>query len=129
MAYSELVGTVVQGDQRGRELGFPTANVALEATAALPGDGVYEGWFEDADGNRYIAAISIGTRPTYYGAEGARLMEAYLLDYSGDLYGQRVRVGVGREVRGQLSFSGSDELIAQMRRDVESVRELAKTPS
>ncbi len=125
-----LSGTVVRGDNRGGpELGFPTANVELEAdNPDLPPDGIYAGWFwlEASPGQPHLAAISIGSRPTYYGEHGVRLVEAYLLDFEGDLYGQRVKVGVGMKVRGQERFSGSEELIAQMRRDVDAVRRVAE---
>ena len=121
-----LSGVVVQGDRRGRELGFPTANVELDAASPqLPDDGIYAGWFEAADGTRHLAAISVGSRPTYYGEHGNRLVEAYLLDFCGDLYGQDVRVGVGQKVRGQVRFFSNGELIEQMHRDVEEVRLLA----
>ena len=126
MTETVLTGTVVPGDRRGRELGFPTANVELhDSEATLPPDGVYEGWLEDMGGIRRLAAVSIGGRPTYYGAHGARLLEAYVLDFSGDLYGQRVRVGVRSVVRGQERFSSSEQLIVQMHRDVEAVRRVA----
>lgn len=127
----ELSGMVVRGDQRGRELGFPTANVEVDASsAALPSDGVYAGWLEAEPAaepavQRHLAAVSIGSRPTYYGEHGVRLVEVYLLDFEGDLYGRPVKVGVGLKVRGQERFSGSDELIAQMHRDVEAVRRVA----
>jgi riboflavin kinase / FMN adenylyltransferase len=116
-----LSGVVVEGDRRGRLLGFPTANVEVRV-AALPADGVYSGWFEREDGSRHLAAISVGTRPTYYAEGGGRLVEAYLLDFEGDLYGESVRVGVGRRVRGQVRFESSEQLVDQMRRDVEAVR-------
>ena len=121
-----IAGHVVAGDGRGgAELGFPTANVELdEAAPELPEDGVYAGCLEDEPGQRRPAAVSVGTRPTYYGEKGVRLIEAYVLDFDGDLYGQRVRVGVTARVRGQERFSGNEELIAQMRRDVEAVRAL-----
>jgi FAD synthase len=122
-----LSGVVVRGDARGRELGFPTANVELSATSPeLPEDGVYAGWLEDSDGRRRAAAVSVGSRPTYYGDHGFRLVEVHVIDFSGDLYDQPVRVGVGSRVRGQERFSGSEELIAQMARDVEAVREAAR---
>jgi len=120
-----LEGMVVTGDRRGRELGYPTANVEVPSSADLPPDGVYAGWFERPDGSRYVAAISIGMRPTYYAEGGRRLVEAYLLDFDGDLYGELARVGVGSRVRVQLRFDTSDELIDQMRRDVEAVRAAA----
>lgn len=117
-----LEGVVVIGDGRGKELGFPTANVELAPASVLPADGIYAGWFERGDGSRFVAAISVGTRPTYYGDGGGRLVEAHLLDFEGDLYGERVRVRFGPLVRGQARFEGSDELIEQMRRDVGVVR-------
>ena len=122
-----LAGVVVTGDRRGgAELGFPTANVELDDSAPeLPEDGVYAGWLEDAAGDRRLAAVSVGSRPTYYGEHGARLLEAYVLDFAGDLYGQHVRVGVTARLRGQERFSGSEQLIAQMHRDVQAVRVLA----
>lgn len=124
MSHTVLVGTVVRGDQRGRELGFPTANVEVK-DVELPPDGVYEGWIENESGERRVAAVSIGTRPTYYDEHGARLVEAHVLDFSGDLYGQQVSVGVGRVVRGQERFSSTEELIAQMHADVAAVRAAA----
>ncbi|MCU1490843.1 MAG: riboflavin biosynthesis protein [Acidimicrobiaceae bacterium] len=119
-----VVGVVVSGDRRGRTLGFPTANVESEGPVELPDDGVYAGRFRRADGSVHTAAISIGRRPTYYEA-GIRLVEAHLLDFDGDLYGERVQVEVGPRVRGQLRFSSSEELIAQIERDVAAVRSLA----
>lgn len=122
-----LAGTVVPGDQRGRELGFPTANVELSGDSPdLPEDGIYAGWLESrTDGVRRLSAISIGSRPTYYGEHGARLVEVHVLDFEGDLYGHAVQVGVATRVRGQARFSGSDELVEQMHRDVAAVREAA----
>jgi FAD synthase len=116
-----LRGVVVRGDQRGRRLGFPTANVEVSG-AELPPDGVYAGWLEDEEGVRRLAAVSIGGRPTYYGDQGARLVEAHVLDFSGDLYGQRVTVGVGRVVRAQERFATVEELVAQMGADVAEIR-------
>jgi FAD synthase len=113
-------GIVVEGDRRGRELGFPTANILTDAV--LPGDGVYAGFAQRANGTRYLSAISIGHRATFY-AEGApRLLEAFLIDFDGDLYGERLRVTVGDLVREQQRFATRDELIAQIQADVERVR-------
>jgi FAD synthase len=123
VTYRVLEGVVVRGDRRGRELGFPTANVEVDGgELVLLADGVYEGWLEDTAGVRRLAAISVGGRPTYYGENGERLIEAHVLDFDGNLYGQLVRVGVGRAVRGQVRFSSSEELIDQMRKDVEVVK-------
>jgi riboflavin kinase/FMN adenylyltransferase len=121
-----LDGVVVTGDRRGRELGFPTANIELsEDSPELPGDGIYAGWLEvtSATAGRLPAAISIGSRPTYYGEHGVRLVEVYVLDFSGDLYGEHVRVGVSRKIRGQIAYEGDEALIEQMHRDVAAIRE------
>ena len=119
-------GIVVQGDHRGRTLGFPTANVFPEASVPIPDEGVYGGTVERADGSVYIAAISVGRRPTFYDAAGPCLVEAYLLDFDGDLYGERLRVEITDLVREQMRFESTEELIAQITADVESVRELAR---
>jgi riboflavin kinase / FMN adenylyltransferase len=119
----EVRGTVERGDQRGRELGFPTANVAVPERVCLPADGVYAGTYIGEDGVEHLAAISLGRRPTFYAEAGMLLLEAYLLDFDGDLYGQRARVRFHRRLRGQERFESIDELIAQMARDVEAVRE------
>jgi FAD synthase len=119
-----LHGVVVAGDRRGRQLGYPTANVEIEAEP--PPDGVYAGWLGRADGSSHLAAISVGSRPTYYGRHGERLVEAYLLDFDDDLYGEQVTVRLGEKVRDQVQFTGSDELITQMRSDVEAVRALGR---
>ena len=88
----EARGLVVQGDQRGRLLGFPTANVEVPRQLCLPADGVYAGTFIDAHGTEHVAAISLGRRPTFYDDRGLRLLEPYLLDFDGDLYDQTVEV-------------------------------------
>lgn len=118
-------GAVVRGDRRGRELGFPTANVAVPDDGGLPPDGVFAGVLQRADGTRHLAAISIGRRPQFY-AEGERLVEAYVLDFSEDLYGEQVRIEIGAMVRAQARYSTDEELIAQMTRDVEAVRAAAR---
>jgi FAD synthase len=117
-------GVVVSGDRRGRELGFPTANVALEPGTALPPDGIYAGWARRPAGDLHVAAVSIGRRPTYYGDEGAVVVEAYLLEFSGDLYGEQLEVGLEAPVRGQERFESTEALIARMRQDVAEVARL-----
>ena len=119
---SVVEGIVVPGDRRGRRLGFPTANLRLGADVYLA-DGVYAGVVELEDGTRHPAAVSVGRRPTYYEA-GERLLEAYLLDFDGDLYGKKIRVEVGQLLRGQLVFSNETELTEQMKNDVAAVRAL-----
>lgn len=116
-----VAGVVVPGDRRGRELGFPTANVAVAAGTALPAEGVYAGWVRRPDGGVHVAAISVGRRATYYGDEGEVLLEAFLLDFSGDLYGERLEVGIEEAVRGQERFESTKALVERMRRDVEAV--------
>jgi riboflavin kinase/FMN adenylyltransferase len=120
----EVRGPVEHGDARGRELGFPTANVAVPERIALPLDGVYAGTFIGADGVERAAALSIGRRPTFYAANGMLLLEAYLLDFDGDLYDQAVKVRFTHRIRGQERFDSVDDLIAQMARDVENIRSL-----
>jgi riboflavin kinase/FMN adenylyltransferase len=111
----ELDGIVVAGDQRGGTLGYPTANLALEAHLACPRYGIYAG---AADGHR--AAVSIGTNPHYGGTE--RRVEPYLLDFEGDLYGKRLVVEVWQRLRDEAAFTSEDELIAQIGRDVDATR-------
>ena len=113
-------GTVVMGDRRGRKLGFPTANVRIGPSVELP-DGVYGGVVELEDGTRHTAAISVGRRPQFYEA-GERVVEAHLLDFDGDLYGQKIRVELGELIRGQHVYASEEELAAQIASDVEAVR-------
>jgi riboflavin kinase/FMN adenylyltransferase len=124
--YPTLTGTVVSGERVGRTLGYPTANLRLDAPLAVPADGVYAAWAEVApftpSARRYPAAISIGTRPTFEGR--SRVVEAYLIDFAGDLYGQRLRLHFVARVRGQETFASVPELVAQMGRDVETARAL-----
>jgi riboflavin kinase/FMN adenylyltransferase len=114
-------GLVVEGDRRGRELGFPTANVTVAGEVALPPDGVYAGWVRRADGTVHVAAVSLGRRATYY-EDGERLLEAYVLDFTGDLYGERLVVGMESAVRGQERFETTEALVARMHDDVAVVR-------
>ena len=111
----EVEGIVVAGDARGGTLGFPTANLRLDPRLLVPAYGIYAG---AADGHR--AAISIGTNPHYGGEE--RRVEAHLLDFSGDLYGQRIVLELWRRLREEQAFSSEEELVAQIARDVEQTR-------
>ena len=120
----EVRGTVERGDARGRELGFPTANVGVPANICLPLDGVYAGTFSGTDGISRPAAISAGRRPTFYAEAGMFLVEAHVLDFDGDLYGQEARVRFTHRLRGQERFDDVTDLVAQMQRDVEAVRRL-----
>lgn len=122
----EVRGVVEHGDARGRAIGFPTANVAVPGSIALPADGVYAGWYVDPDGVAHASAINIGRRPTFYDENGLLLVEAHLIDFDGDLYGQHAGVRVGRRLRDEIRFSGIDALTDQLRIDVEAARAALK---
>lgn len=120
-----LQGMVVRGDQRGREMGYPTANLRVEPNLALPADGIYAGWVTrlDVASPRWPAAISVGTNPTFGGVE--RRVEAYVLDRTDlELYGVEIAVDFYVRLRGQVRYEGMAALIKQMDRDVERVREV-----
>ncbi|MEM9565157.1 MAG: bifunctional riboflavin kinase/FAD synthetase [Actinomycetota bacterium] len=122
--YHEVRGPVVTGDQRGRTIGFPTANVAVPRDRALPGDAVYAGWYLRPDGSHHPAAINIGKRPTFYQDAEHSLMEAHLIDFDGDLYGQEARVCFVEKLRGEQRFDGIDALAAQLQDDIAAARAL-----
>jgi riboflavin kinase/FMN adenylyltransferase len=109
-------GEVVSGDQRGRELGFPTANIVPDDRLAIPGHGVYA-----AFANGVPAAVNVGVRPTFESGRGV-LIETYLIDFEGDLYGTELRVAFVERLRGEKRFASVEELIAQMRIDVEDAK-------
>jgi riboflavin kinase / FMN adenylyltransferase len=111
-------GDVVGGDRRGRELGFPTANLVPDPKLACPGHGVYA-----CRVGEHLAAVNVGVRPTF-GADLHALVEAYVLDFEGDLYGQRLTVEFVARLRGEERFDSVQELVAQMHRDVGRTREL-----
>ena len=111
----EVDGTVVAGDQRGGTLGYPTANLDVDASLLVPAYGIYAG---AAEGER--AAISIGTNPHYGGEE--RRVEAYLIDFDGDLYGRRLVLELWTRLRDEHAFASEAELVEQIARDVEAVR-------
>lgn len=114
-----LSGTVVVGDQRGRTLGFPTANIDVYPGLLWPGDGIYAAWAHFG-GERHLSATSIGVRPTFGLTQ--RLVEVYVMDFSGDLYGQHMTVEFVEKVRNQETFADIDALIAQIGQDVENSR-------
>ncbi len=118
-------GLVVRGDQRGRQLGYPTANLQPVPHAAVPADGVYAGRLVRGTGERLPAAISIGTNPTFEGRE--RRVEAYVLDWSGDLYGEGVALDFTRRLRATLSFPSVDDLLARMALDVDQTRTVTRS--
>lgn len=115
-------GPVVHGDGRGRELGFPTANVAVASDRMMPPPGVYAGRARVAGGPWRAAAISWGRRPTFGGGEP--ILEAFLIDFAGDLYGQTLEVAFLSRLRDELAFPDVDALKAQMARDVDRTREI-----
>lgn len=120
----EVRGTVLEGDRRGRELGFPTANVAVPADIQLPADGIYAGRYVRPDGDALPAAISLGRRPTFYDDQPASLLEAHVLDFAGDLYGETAAVRFVARLRGEERFDSVDALVAQMQRDCDEARTL-----
>jgi riboflavin kinase/FMN adenylyltransferase len=109
-------GPVVTGDQRGRELGFPTANIVPDDRLVIPGHGVYA-----AFANGMPAAVNVGIRPTFESGRGV-LIESYVIDHDEDLYGKNLRVAFVERLRGEKRFAGVEELIAQMHSDVEDAR-------
>ena len=115
----EVRGLVGPGDQRGRTIGFPTANVQIDSSICLPADGVYAARVTLEDGSRHDAAVNLGRRPTFHDRADHSLLEAHLLDFSGDLYGKRVRVSFHAFLRGERKFSGIDELKSQLQIDIE----------
>ncbi|KRE38404.1 bifunctional riboflavin kinase/FMN adenylyltransferase [Janibacter sp. Soil728] len=128
-----VVGTVVHGFHRGRELGYPTANLGMDSLGLVPADGVYAGWLvrldlpEDSADRRLPAAISIGTNPTF--DQQVRVVESYVLDRTDlDLYGERVAVDFVEHVRPTLKFDSIDELLVAMARDVELTRTFLGLP-
>ena len=121
----DVRGEVVHGHKRGRELGFPTANLSETVDAFVPADGVYAGWLDDHDtGIRHPAAVSVGTNPTFDDVL-VRQVEAHVLDEDAlDLYGHDVTVIFTERLRGMVAFDGIDALMAQMAADVVAAREL-----
>ena len=117
----QLSGVVVVGDQRGRALGFPTANLDVDPQLLLPGDGIYATW-AIIDGKRHQAATSIGVRPTFDLTE--RLVEVFVMDFSEDLYGKTMGVEFISKVRDQEKFDGLDALIKQINQDVDDCRQV-----
>jgi len=118
----EVRGVVVEGDRRGRDLGFPTANVAVPADIQLPADGIYAGRYVRPNGHALAAAISLGRRPTFYADAPSSLLEAHVLDFTGDLYGETTAVRFVARLRGEERFDSVDALVAQMQRDCDRAR-------
>jgi riboflavin kinase/FMN adenylyltransferase len=116
-------GIVVRGEGRGRQLGFPTANVRTDRHVAIPADGIYAGWAV-LHRKRLPAAISVGTNPTFEGKQ--RTVEAYILDFDEDIYGVELGVEFVARLRGMVKFDSVEALVEQMGRDVEQARELLR---
>ena len=116
-----IQGEIVHGAKRGRELGFPTANLSPRSEGLIPADGVYAGWLTDGD-TRYPAAISVGSNPTFDGVP-PKQVEAYVLDQTIDLYDHVVLISFADRIRGMVKYTGIKPLIEQMNKDVEQVRE------
>lgn len=112
-----LTGFVEHGDARARELGFPTANIALAGEDSL--DGVWVGYVRCPDGNVYLSCVSIGRRATFYGEVGRLLLEAHLMDFAGDLYGKHLVVELVHFLRPQLTFDSAESLTDQIQKDIE----------
>ncbi len=126
-------GLVIRGDQRGRGLGFPTANLPITDTQAVPPDGVYAGWLRRLDDKEprepMPAAISVGTNPTFDG-QRQRRVESHVLERDDlDLYGVQVRVTFTHHLRGTLKFDSIEELVDTVRRDVEQASAVLRTDS
>jgi len=120
----EVRGIVGHGDARARDLGFRTANVAVPESICLPADGIYAGWYRTPDGINRPCAVSLGRRPTFYEFAATSLLEAHLIDFEGDLYGQSAQVQFTARLRAELKFDSVDALIEQMSRDVDECRTL-----
>jgi riboflavin kinase/FMN adenylyltransferase len=120
----QIAGEVVHGDSRGRELGFPTANLVPDEALACPGHGVYACIAEAPGVGRRPAAVNIGVRPTFETGRG-ELIEAYVLDFDGDLYGSVLQLHFLERLRGERRFESPEALVEQMHRDVQRARELA----
>ena len=118
----EVRGHVTEGDSRGRELGFPTANIRPDSTITVPGNGIYATLVE-IDGKSHKAATSIGVRPTFE-TSGIRTIEAFLLDFDGDLYGQQIQIEFISRTRSEIAFESTEKLTRQMNKDVDEVRNI-----
>ena len=116
-----IIGTVIAGDKRGRTLGFPTANIEVGPSMAIPGNGIYA-TLAFVDGERHMAATSIGTRPTFDGK--GRTIEAFLLGFDSNLYNKELRLEFVHRLRDELKFDSVDALLEQMELDVEQTRTL-----
>jgi riboflavin kinase/FMN adenylyltransferase len=120
-------GIVVHGDKRGRTIGFPTANIEVPNAMCLPADGVYSGVVQRADGSTHVCAINLGRRPTFFEHADHSLLEAHLLDFDGDLYGERVMVTFEHFLRSERKFEGLESIKTQLQLDVAAARAAGTT--
>jgi riboflavin kinase/FMN adenylyltransferase len=120
--WHQLRGIVAHGEKRGRELGFPTANLEIDKAMQICSDGVYAGWYLRLDGTRHQTAISVGRQPTFYESRPFSLVEAHLVDFQGDLYDEMGTVELVARLRGQEKFASVDALVDQMTADVAQTR-------
>ena len=120
----ELEGTVVEGDKRGRQIGFPTANLSIPKEMLLPKDGVYACWYYRPDGSRHMAAVNIGVRPTFQTNDSKSILEAHLIGFDGDLYGESGQIEFVEYLREERQFDGVDALTAQLKSDVQASQSL-----
>ncbi len=120
----EIRGPVIEGDKRGRLIGFPTANGPVPKAMAWPADAVYAGWYLRPDGERHMAAINIGRRPTFYEHAEQSVLEAHVLDFDGDLYGEQACVRFECFLRSEQRFDGIDALAEQLKADIQRTREI-----
>ncbi len=118
----EVRGEVQHGDRRGWAIGFPTANIPVPMLMAWPADGVYAGWCTREDGSCHPCAINIGRRPTFYDDAGQSLLEVHVIDFDGDLYGETMSVVFTVFLRSERKFEGVDQLVAQLKTDVDAAR-------
>jgi riboflavin kinase / FMN adenylyltransferase len=119
----QLRGTIAHGDKRGRTLGFPTANLVPDPKLVVPDHGIYY-CYAEVDGERHVAAVNVGIRPTFKTGRGL-LVEAFLLDFEDDIYGRELRLDFIERLRGERRFESVDALIEQMGADVQEIRRLA----
>lgn len=122
--YPFLVGPVISGAQRGRTLGFPTANIAINPEKLLPGNGVYAVWIEIA-GQLHSAVANVGIRPTF--AETSKTIEVHIFDFNQDIYDQTVQVHWVEYIRPERKFNGVDELVAQIQADSQNAKQILKS--
>jgi len=118
----EVRGVVVHGDERGRTIGFPTANIEVPNQICIPADGVYAGIFDRQDGSKHICAINLGRRPTFFEHAEHSMLEAHLLDFSEELYEEKVKVTFTHFLRGERKFENIDALKMQLKLDIEQTR-------